>query len=183
MLRRPRQALSLLALALLTAALVGTTGCGSKDELSVSEGEPVDLGGLSYNVQLSRFLNIDDTEDRFYLTGRKPLPPDKSYFGVFVQIKNENGDPQPIPSKFEIVDTQNNHYFAQKPQSDFSLDLGGNIEGHASAPVADTPAQSGTTEGALILFVLNRDITENRPLDLIVPSPAGGESATIKLDI
>jgi hypothetical protein len=181
--RRPRKALPLIVLALLAAAAIIAAGCGSKDELRVSEGEPVDLAGLTYNVQLSRFLNIDDTEDLFYLTGRKPLPPAKSYFGVFIQVKNDEGKAQPIPRKFEIVDTQNNHYFAEKPQSDFSLDLGGTLEGHTTAPVADTPAQSGTTQGALILFVLDRDITENRPLDLIVPSANGGESATIKLDI
>ena len=63
--RIPSIALSLLA-AILVAGALGA--CGSEEEeTQVAEGEPLELGGLSYNVQLTRFLNPDDAEDAEYL--------------------------------------------------------------------------------------------------------------------
>ena len=41
----------------------------------VVEGEPLELGDLQYNVQLTRFLNPDDTEDAEYLVGQPPPTP------------------------------------------------------------------------------------------------------------
>ena len=161
---------------------VGAAGCGSEEGHEAVEGEPLELGELTYNVQLSRFLNPDDTEDRFYLTGQKPLPASDDYFGVFIQIKNGSDEPQPIPRDMRIEDTQDNHYSPVTSESDFALNLGGEIEGKGTAPVPDSPARSGPTEGALVLFVVNNDITEDRPLNLIIPGP-DGEHAEIKLDI
>jgi hypothetical protein len=181
-LRRLRQGLLLAALLGVVAAAAAVSGCGSEEEGSAVEGQPIELGELTYNVQLSRFLNIDDTEDRFYLSGRKHLPPEKNYFGIFVQIKNSADEPQPVPADFRIDDTQGNRYSPVKTGSDFALNLGGEIPAKGSAPVPDSPARSGPTEGALILFVVDRDITENRPLNLVVPG-AGGQHAEIKLDI
>ena len=45
--------LGLAALLLVAALLV--VGCGEEEGLDVAEGEPVELGELLYNVQLTRF--------------------------------------------------------------------------------------------------------------------------------
>src|SRR5919198_3669470 len=98
-------------LAALMAALLGlgllTAGCGSSgDSLDVVEGEPVQLSDLSYNVQISRFLNPADPEDRAYLSGQSPLPDDKLWLGVFMQIHNGPGTEQDVARNFVLVDTQ-----------------------------------------------------------------------------
>jgi hypothetical protein len=175
----------LLPIALLAAVVLAGTasGCGSsEEETKVVEGVPVKLGELTYNVQLSRFLNPDDTEDHFYLTGQPRPDTKQNYFGVFVQVENSDSKPQRTPTDFFIQDTLRNKYKAIKSDSDYALNLGGEIPGDGTAPVPDSPAQSGPTQGAMILFSLDRDITENRPLYLLVPGPKG-EEAQIKLDI
>jgi hypothetical protein len=175
--RRLPKALLLIALPALLIA-----GCGAEGERDVVEGEPVELGELTYNVQLSRFLNRNDSEDRYYLSGKPELPPSEEYFGVFIQIENDGGEAEPIPHGFEIEDTQGNRYSPERSRSVFALDLGGRIAAHSSAPAPDTPAASGPTEGALILYVVDRDVTENRPLHLLIPAPRG-EPAEVELDI
>ena len=61
----------LVLIALLATAFAG---CGIDDYIheAETEGVYVDVGNLVYQVQLSRFLNPDDVEDREYLMG---LPP------------------------------------------------------------------------------------------------------------
>src|SRR6185312_654277 len=53
-----RLVLPLLAALALAALVVGVSACGySSDEKHVTEGEPVELGELSFNVTFSRYLN------------------------------------------------------------------------------------------------------------------------------
>ena len=56
----------------------GLTACGAEQEAEGSEGEPLEVADLSYNIGLTRFLNPDDTEDAEYLVGQpgsSPAPP------------------------------------------------------------------------------------------------------------
>jgi hypothetical protein len=180
--RLPNLILALCFLGMAFLGTLGVAGCGESHDLNVSEGEPVKLGQLTYNVQLSRFLNPGDSEDRYYLTGHGQLPPSKDYFGVFIQIKSSSDSAQPIPRSFTILDTQGNRYQPVASKSDFALDVGGRIDPHSSAPAPDTPAAAGPTEGALILYTVDNGITENRPLHLLIPGP-GRQQAQVKLDI
>src|SRR5215213_6095283 len=106
-------------LVLLAVLLAGLTlnACGNADE-PTSEGETeavyLQLGGLQYQVQLSRQLNPYDVEDRSYIQGAAdastPLGRDDTWFGIFIRVKNA-GDQQLQPtSDFEIHDTQDNVY-------------------------------------------------------------------------
>ena len=59
-----------LALFVLCAAVF--SGCGNKQEIvtvAETEGDYVDVAGLTYQVQLSRFLKPGDVEDKQYLMG------------------------------------------------------------------------------------------------------------------
>ena len=68
----------IIALCVLTALVVSgaLAACGGSDEATdVAEGEPAEIAGLGYNVQLTRFLNPDDREDSEYLVGSpRPSP-------------------------------------------------------------------------------------------------------------
>ena len=51
------------------------------------------LGNLEYNIQISRFLNPSDQEDKAYLKGAPPLPRGSYYLGIFLQVHNHGSKP------------------------------------------------------------------------------------------
>jgi hypothetical protein len=116
----PRR-LFLLLMACALMALVAA-GCGTKgeDHDPVREGIATDLGGLDYNVYITRQLNPHDVEDQDYYNGpeeseecaRKPggtppaLTPEErvqrcptALYGVFLQVCNETTDGAPIAAR------------------------------------------------------------------------------------
>jgi hypothetical protein len=177
---RARNALcALLFAAALTLGLLAA-GCGEEESLDVIEGEPLELGDLSYNVSISRFLNPADLEDRAYLVGQPPLPDDKQWFGVFMEIEND-GDAQTISDDFAIRDTEDNEFRPVPSRSLFALELGAEIPHDGQLPEPETTAANGVIEGSMILFLIDNDATDNRPLVLYVGSPDGvGE---VELDV
>jgi hypothetical protein len=177
--RRPFPiALLLLALALLAGAL---SACGAEEETSVIEGEPLELDGLLYNVQLTRFLNPADVEDAAYLEGQKAPPKGKQYLGVFMRIKNDREDPAVPSAQFEIRDTRDTTYQPVDSESEFALDVAEPIPPDQETPVPDSPAASGPIKGGMILFLIDETSIENRPLQLEVHY--GSDVGEVELDI
>jgi hypothetical protein len=172
----------LLVLALTGAALALAAGCGEEEDLEVPEGEPVELGDLRYNVVLTRTLNAGDVEDADYLEGTPPAGPDEVYLGTFLQVHNESGEPAGLPSDFKVVDTLGKEYEPVETESPYALELGGTIPAGSEIPSQDTIARYGPIEGSLVLFEITDATTENRPLELEIPS-ASGEAGKVELDI
>src|SRR5688572_110933 len=116
------------ALVLVAALVVGVllSGCETNPEsdLSVEEGQPMKLGDLLYNVQISRFLNPRDPEDEAYLAGQPPPPNNKLYLGVFMLIENEADAPQDVPVDLTVVDTEGTEFSPIPSNSLFALELG-----------------------------------------------------------
>jgi hypothetical protein len=181
----PVRRLSRLGLAalLLVAALV-VVGCGEEEGLDVAEGEPVELGELRYNVQLTRFLNPDDPEDEAYLRGAPQASPDEEYLAVFMTIENEGDESAALPGEMTIRDTRDNTYEPLPSRSEYALELGSTIPPGGEVPRPDTPAASGPIKGAMVLFVVNGTVTENRPIELEIPFPTQtDEPGRVELDI
>jgi hypothetical protein len=171
-----------LVAALLSGAL-GVAGCGEdEEELDVMEGEPVELGELRYNVQITRFLNPSDPEDRAYLVGQPDAGRADEYLGVFMTIENEGDSSVQLPDEMTVVDTRDNKYDPRESESVYALELGATLEGGDELPAPDTPAATGPINGAMVLFLVNRSVTENRPIELEIPSSTG-EEARVELDI
>jgi hypothetical protein len=175
-----------LAVALSLAALMVAAGCGeSEHESEVVEGEPIELGEVSYNVQITRFLNPSDPEDGQYLQGQQipPPKPEDSYLAVFIETENEGDTDATLPAEadLDVVDTTEATYPPLAPTNVFMLDLGGKIGSGEELPAPDTAAASGATEGLIILFLVPANIGANRPLELEIA--AGGEEGKIELDI
>ncbi len=174
-----------LAVALsLAVVLAGAAGCGEEAKKDVVEGEPLELGELRFNVQITRFLNPNDPEDGVYLAGQQvPPPAGQDYLGVFIEIDNEGSEDARLPTAAElsVVDTTGQAFEAIDSNSPFALDLGGNIDAHSEAPAPDTPAASGPTQGSIVLFLVPSTVGENRPLELEVSY--SGEDGTVELDI
>src|SRR4051795_8715895 len=89
--RLPR--LLLLAFALVCALFV--SACGNKQTIvtqGATEGLYIDVDQLKYQIQISRYLNASDVEDRSYLKGLPagtPQPgPDETWFAVFIRVSN-----------------------------------------------------------------------------------------------
>jgi hypothetical protein len=182
---RGRYTAVLVALSAL-ALLVSTAGCGGEDKgkKQVVEGEPLFLGDLKFNVQLTRFLNPDDPEDKEYLSGQQvPPPADKEYLAVFMEIDNEGSEDARLPtaSEMTVVDTTGRKFAAIDSTSDFALELGTTVGPGDEAPKPDTAAASGPVQGSIVLFLVGKDVGENRPLELEISY--SGEDGTIELDI
>ena len=179
-------------LLLLAVAAVLFAGCGNAGEVvteAETEGVYLDVAGLTYQVQLSRYLNPGDTEDKEYLMGLPEgipaqLPGDETWFGVWMRVKNYSEEPLTPTTGFTVVDTEENEYrpvpldnrnvFAYAP---FELR-------HAEVlPKPDTAAASGPIQGSLILFRLKTDSLQNRPLKLMIEAGGGQEPYVVDLDL
>jgi hypothetical protein len=188
--------LPLLALVLL--ASVALAACGdshTKVTTGTYAGESgknapyLDVGPLSYEVQLSRELNPYDPEDAQYLQGLTPeqrkLEAGQEWFGVFVQVYNNGSHAEPSATDFTVTDTQENVYtpislgavnpFAYRAET---------IARNSRLPPLDTTAANGPTQGALLLFKIQVVSLDNRPLTLKIVDPTdAAETASAELDV
>jgi hypothetical protein len=157
--------------------------CGaSNDSLNVKEGAALKLGDLTYNVQITRYLNPDDTEDKSYLQGAPSLPTSDYYLAVFMQVSNNGSSTVNLPQDMTVTDTQGNRYHAVNLTNDWAFPFGTQLEPNGSVPTPESAAADGPIEGAMALFLINQSATENRPLELQIPSPDGA-SGQVELDL
>ena len=180
---RAKVALALGLVAVLAA--LPLAGCGEEegqDAFEAVEGEPLELGDLIYNVAITRFLNPALTSDAEYLVGQAPEPPGKSYLGVFVLIKNDNEDAGVLSaSGYTVSDTSGREYEPLPSDSPYALLVGAEVDADGTLPAPDTTAAEGPVQGAMLLFLVDDDVSENRPLELEIESDAG--PGTVQLDI
>jgi hypothetical protein len=188
--------LPLLALVLL--ASVALAACGdshSQVTTGTYAGESgknapyLDVGPLSYEVQLSRELNPYDLEDAQYLQGLTPeqrkLEAGQEWFGVFVQVYNNGSHAEPSATDFTITDTQENVY------TPLTIGSGNPFAYHAATiarnsrlPALDSIAANGPTQGALLLFKIQVVSLDNRPLTLKIVDPTdAAQTASAELDV
>ena len=176
--------------ALLCALLFA--GCGNKEEGGVTvadtEGIYLDVDELKYQVQISRYMNPNDVEDRSYLIG---LPAstaqptgDETWFGVFIRVQNTTDETIAPANDFEIVDTLDNVYrpipldakvnpFAYEPTA---------VQPQNLIPRIDSVASEGVIQGSLILFKVKTTSLQNRPL-IFKFRRGSGTQGTINLDV
>ncbi len=180
----PRRLVRLLLAALALAALAATiSACGYQShETEVVEGEPVELGEIHYNVVFSRYLNPDDNEDSAYLVGQPAPAPRTTYFGVFMEVQNKQEEAKPLPDEFTIKDADSRVFRSLDSESLYAFPLGGEVESQEQIPILDSTPEQGPIEGALVLFNLPDDASQNRPLTLEIHTP-DGESGEVTLDL
>ena len=178
----------------MAAALLGA-GCDSgRPEGSAREGLDVNVGGLDYNVYITRELNLRDVEDLGYYSGPE-APPGFALYGVFLTACNPeeaaNSPLVPPATNFTVVDTQGNRFkpvFMPRSNIFAYTSQARPLKHLACIPKAGSLASSGPTNGSLLIFRLPLATLENRPLDLEIvspPNPKSGEVETgrIELDV
>lgn len=174
--RRPLAAL--LAVLALTG---GLAACGTEEGLEVHEGEPVEIGELAYNVQLTRFLNPNDVEDADYLAGQPPARPGTNYLGVFLRITNEAGHELRSAPGYAITDIRGERYEPLGSESAFALSIGAPVRAEGQLPPPGSPAASGPAAGALLIFLVDDTVIDRRPVKLEIL--AAEDTAEVELDI
>jgi hypothetical protein len=190
MTRRARHLLLALAA---TASLVAS-GCGNKEsELreAGTEGPYVTVNDLKYQVQISRILNPGEIEDQGYLrglpAGEEPVPPpDEVWFGIFMRVENDAEAPRATATEFEIEDTQGEVFRPLEVPFDenvFVYDPATELGPETVYPLLNSASSDNTIKGGLLLFKVKTASLYNRPLELKIVDPEGGEDAKINLDV
>jgi hypothetical protein len=169
-----------LALAALAVA-ASLSACGAEEETEAAEGEPIEIAGLSYNVQITRFLNPDDTEDAEYLVGQPPAEPGFSYLGVFMVIENESAEVRPSATNYTVVDTLLNEFEIAESESPYALEVGADVPAEGQLPIPNTTPATGPNHGSLVIFPVADEVSDNRPLRLEIQTFAG--TGEVILDI
>jgi hypothetical protein len=181
---RPGRKGALAVVFVLALVLVGLAGCGNTLSKEADEGIPIQLGDLKITVQETRFLNPAQPDDKEYLAGQKlPLPASKAYLGVFLTVHNQADHTVTLPTvaQLSVLDTTGATYPATPSSTPFAAPLGTPLAGGADIPAPDTAAANGPTQAALVVFLMNQGVTENRPLKLEIHYQ--GETGEITLDI
>lgn len=158
-----------LAAALLVAGCGGSSGQGTKEP--AREGLAIPLGGVEYNVFLTREINPRIAEDKAYYSGPE-APRGSALYAVFVQACNAGKREVRTASDFTVTDNQGTRFkplalpksnpFAYRPTL---------LQADTCEPQVGSVAQLGPTAGSLLLFEFPLSNTENRPLELEVRGP------------
>src|SRR3954453_11148404 len=150
---------SIVALAAVAAALA-ITACGNKEAETLhgtTEGAYLDLGGMKYQVQISRLLNPASIEDKYYFVGlpatQRQLPAGQEWFAVFVRVENDGEKAARAATDYTITDTQNTKFRPMQfaPENPFAY-RGGVLQPTDVLPAPDSPAGQGSIQGALRRF-------------------------------
>jgi hypothetical protein len=185
------------AISLLTVLLAsgGLAACGNhhdeeaKIQRIENEGLYLSLGELKYQVQGSRQLNPADIQDKAFLAGvpaaQSELKPNEVWFGVFMQVENEDTEALNPSGDIEIVDTQEDVFkpLGLEKTNLFAYRSTEPIPGGQLTPLPDTPAFGTANQGSLLLFKLTIEALGNRPLELKIESSTNDQTGIIDLDV
>jgi hypothetical protein len=171
---------TLAACALTLAAAAGLTACGADHEKigveePAREGLSVDIGGLDYNVFITRELNLAITPDKAYYEG-PAAKPGNNLFGVFIRVCNpgEPGEGATLESASEFLVTDNQGVEFEPielPEDNAFAYNARELTPGECIPEDGSVAQQGPTAGSMLLFDFPLENTENRPLELEIASP------------
>lgn len=154
-----------------------------------NDGDYVDAGPLTYQLQISRVLNQYSTEDSQYVKG---LPAgttaptaSQQWYGVFLWAKNQTSKPHTTTDNFVMVDTEGNKYYPVKLNPDLNpyAWTSETLAAQQTEPIPDSTAFYGPTQGQLLLFKIGTSAYANRPLTLQILGSSNQKLATISLDL
>jgi hypothetical protein len=181
---RSMSRLPVLACLLALAAPIGLA-CGKEEHPGVEEpareGIAIDMGGVAYNVFITRELNPKITPDSAYVS--EEAAPGEALYGVFLEACNVSDEPREIASTFTLHDNQGNEFEPEPLPEDNQFAYNAReLLPKECIPQAGSVAQLGPTAASMVLFQLPLENTENRPLELEIES-GDGETRTFELDI
>ncbi len=106
---------------------------------------------------------------------------------MWVRVQNDTNKTQQSASDFKIVDTTGTEYEPiQLPANNPFVYQPVDVESDGFQPVKPDPesgAGTGPINGEMLLFKLRTDVYANRPLELEITPPEGGEPSSVVLDL
>ena len=180
--RLRRSAAACAAAAVLMPALAA---CGVEEqgvEEPAREGLAIDVGGINYNVFITRQLNLGIAPDKAYYQG-PAAKPGNALYGVFLQACNISEDEdRTTTDHFVVEDNQGNEFEPiELPKDNAFAYRSVKLQGEECIPEEGSVAQLGPTAGSMLLFDFPLENTENRPLELVVTGD--GETKRFELDL
>lgn len=155
-----------------------------------NDGDYVQAGPITYQLQISRELNQYSTEDSSYVKG---LPSGVSpsvgatqlWYGVFLWAKNQTHQAQTTTDNFIVQDTQGDTYYPIKLNSSLNpfAWTAQTLAPNTTEPQPDTVASYGPTQGGLLLFKVSNSVFANRPLTLYILGAGNQRLASISLNL
>jgi hypothetical protein len=178
--RSLRLAVTVLAL----AALTGLAACND-DEPGVDEpareGLAIPVDGIQYNVFITRQINPKIQPDESFYQG-PPAAPGSTFYGVFIQACNDTGETHEAIDSFLVRDAQDQEFEPiELPEENVFAYRPTRLGPGDCIPEAGSVNQLGPSGGALIMFELPIEVTENRPLELELEGSE--EKKEIELDL
>jgi hypothetical protein len=178
-------------LCLASVAALAASGCGNKEEfvtVAETEGIYVTVDDLKYQIQISRILDPASREDEAYLRGvpeTETLSEDEVWYGIFMRAENDTDEPHEMATDFVIHDTEGHTYEPIDIDPDLNVFLyePQELQPGKVFPLLNAPAADNTIRGGLILFKIPASSLGNRPLELEIESPSGGDNAVIDIDV
>jgi len=180
-------------LVVLAVALFVFAGCSDAESVKTTaetEGLYLDINGLKYQIEMSRYMNANDLEDSQYLVGLPAATSqpsaDETWFGVWVRVENVSDETRPAATTWEIHDTQEKVYRPiplDTKINPFAFQTGVDVPGNTVLPLASGAAGQGPVQGSLLLFKLTNETLQNRPLELHFSNGGGSETGTYDLDV
>jgi hypothetical protein len=162
--------------AVLVLLAIGASACGGANGKSASndvvEGEPVTLGGLTFNIT-SRYLHPDHGGDAAYVAGQPPPAKGLSYYAVFVEVQNESAKPKAFPA-MSITDAVGTLHAAYPVATPYARHFGEVVKPHEHEPAIDSIRRQGAVQPSLVLFRLSPG-SDRLPLTLHIGSEGSGE--------
>jgi hypothetical protein len=179
-----RRATTVAACVLALASTVGLTAC-DEDEPGVDEpareGLALELGGVEYNVLITRQLNPSIPPDDAYYEG-PGAPRGETLYGVFIQVCNHSEEAHDTASNFKLTDNQGNEFEPEElPEDNPFAYAPRRLEPEECIPQVGSVAALGPGAASMLLFQLPLETTENRPLELEIEGE-GPETLTYDLD-
>ena len=163
---------------------LGVAGCGDEEpgvDEPAREGLALELEGVNYNVFITRQLNPRVPPDGAYVTDA--APPGEALYGIFIQVCNTSDEPRETVREFVVHDNQGNGFEPEELPADNAFAYSPRtLQPDECIPEAGSVAQLGPSAGAMLLFQLPLEATENRPLELELEGESG-ETLTFELDI
>lgn len=186
--RSPRvRRLAVLACAGVTA--LGFSACGKLSHPTNvdNEGEYVDAGPVTYQVQGSRQLNPYAPDDKQFLMGVSAPAPTvgQLWFGIWLWAFNQTSKDATTTNSFDIVDTQGHvyHPIAINTQVNPFAWTSETLAPKGVEPSPPTAASQVSPQGGLVLFKLNDTVYSNRPLTLQIFAAGQAKPSTVSLDL
>jgi hypothetical protein len=166
-------------------ALTGLAACGNADEHPgveepAREGLAIPVDGVDYNVFITRQLNPEIQPDVSYYEGE--ASEGNTLYGVFVQVCNNGDEPAEPIDEFHIRDNQGTEIEQlELPEENVFAYRATELQPGECIPEDGSINQLGPTAGALLVFEMPLETTENRPLELEIEGAE--ETKAVELDL